>query len=397
MESVNGNKSSIQITLFDYFKDVEQFTLAEATECVKAAKAEINAPVKEPSIRARIYEGIDKGLFQRVSKGVYTVKKEDSTCLLINGDGRNLSWIEDDSIDCLITDHPYDLHSSLKGGNRDFANYDCFKYEQSDFDEKARVMKAGCFVVEFFPEENSENYKYIYDCKVMAEKAGLNYYSTVNWKKGNFVANTGRKAKNTEQIIFFTKGKPRALKIDAKKEKAFFASHTLISLDECDLKVYVANDVYESINKIINDLATDYKSNDLAFLSDSYSYDYLEKLSEKQYVLLYLDTFEISYINADKDIHFYMSGTNGMLPTEFDVEPVSKSDKIHQAEKPTELIEQIIGYITLPEEHNKVLDQFSGSGAVGEAALNTHNDAIMIEKNFDTFEKMENRLRRKSR
>lgn len=40
------NKPSIQITLFDYFKDVEQFTLAEATECVKAAKAEINAPVK---------------------------------------------------------------------------------------------------------------------------------------------------------------------------------------------------------------------------------------------------------------------------------------------------------------------------------------------------------------
>lgn len=227
--------------------------------------------------------------------------------------------------------------------------------------------------------------------------AGLNYYSTVNWKKGNFVANTGRKAKNTEQIVFFTKGKPRALKIDAKKEKAFFASHTLILLDECDLKVYVANDVYESINKVINDLAIDYKSNDLVFLSDSYSYDYLEKLSEKQYILLYLDTFKIVYVNADKDIHFYMSGTNGMLPTEFDVEPVSKNDKIHQAEKPTELIEQIIGYITLPEEHNKVLDQFSGSGVVGEAALNTHNDAILIEKNSDTFEKMENRLRRKSR
>lgn len=76
---------------------------------------------------------------------------------------------------------------------------------------------------------------------------------------------------------------------------------------------------------------------------------------------------------------------------------IQRSKKIHQAEKPTELIEQIIGYITLPEEHNKVLDQFSGSGVVGEAALNTHNDAILIEKNSDTFEKMENRLRRKSK
>lgn len=36
----------------------------------------------------------------------------------------------------------------------------------------------------------------------------------------------------------------------------------------------------EAINKVINDLAIDYKSNDLVFLSDSYSYDYLEKLSE---------------------------------------------------------------------------------------------------------------------
>lgn len=65
--------------------------------------------------------------------------------------------------------------------------------------------------------------------------------------------------------LYFYKGKPRALKIDAKKEKAFFASHTLISLDECDFKVYVANDVYESINKVIIDLDIDYKSNDLAF------------------------------------------------------------------------------------------------------------------------------------
>lgn len=70
------NKPSIQITLFDYFKDVEQFTLAEATECVKAAKAEINAPVKEPSIRARIYEGIDKGLFQGYLKVYIPLKKK---------------------------------------------------------------------------------------------------------------------------------------------------------------------------------------------------------------------------------------------------------------------------------------------------------------------------------
>lgn len=397
METIRKDKAGIQITLFDYFKDVDHFTLAEATECVKAAKSEINAPVKEPSIRARIYEGIDKGLFDRVAKGVYTVKKENSTCLLVNGNGRDLSWIEDCSIDCLITDHPYALTSSLKGGNRDFASYDCFKYEQKDFNEKARVMKSGCFVVEFFPEENSENYKYIFECKEMAAKAGLDYYTTVNWKKGNFVSNTGRKSKNTEQVVFFTKGKPRALKVDAKKEKAFFASHKLISCEDIGLKIYVDNEKYDYMNTLISDLSFDYDSQSFEYLSSDYAHEYLEQLSCKQYVLLYFADKGISFINADKDIHFYMSGTNGMLPTEFDVEPVSKSDRIHQAEKPTELIEQIIGYITLPEEHNKILDQFAGSGVVGEAALNTRNDAVLIEKDEETFQNMYKRLNRKGR
>lgn len=68
--------------------------------------------MKEPSIRARIYEGINKGLFKRVAKGVYTVTKknaenEDITCMLIQGNGRDLSFLEDNSIDAIITDHPY--------------------------------------------------------------------------------------------------------------------------------------------------------------------------------------------------------------------------------------------------------------------------------------------------
>lgn len=394
------NNAGIQITLLDYFKDVDSFTLDEAKECVNRVKAEINAPVKEPSIRARIYEGIDKGLFERVSKGVYTVKKEDNTCLLINGDGRDLSFIEDESIDCLITDHPYELTSSLKGGNRDFANYECFQYNENDFMEKARVMKQGCFVIEFFPEENSENYKYIYQCKEMAEKAGLKYYSTVNWKKGDFVANTGRKAKNTEQVIFFSKGKPRPLKIDKKKEKAFFSTHKELDLEEqfCKLKLYVPKEEYDKVYGLILEAFTDFACRSYDLFSDKYEFEYLRKLSCEEYVLMYLDEKGIDYVNAtDKEVHFYMSGTNGMLPTEFNYSPVPKSDRIHQAEKPIKLIEEIISYVTLEEERNKILDQFAGSGVVGEAALNTNNDAVLIEKDVETFNNACRRLTRKSR
>lgn len=124
-KNTKNQERGIQMTLFDYFMDVDSFTLSEATECIKIAKKEI----KKPNIRARIYKGIDKGLFERVDKGVYTIKKKnakgtENTCLLINGNGRDLSKIDDNSIDAIITDHPYQLDKCLKGGNRDFAAYE---------------------------------------------------------------------------------------------------------------------------------------------------------------------------------------------------------------------------------------------------------------------------------
>ena len=94
-------QKGIQATLFDYFQDTEYFTLQEAEEHVlDHQKREVNVP----SIRARIYEGIEKGLFERVGKGLYTVIRTDeqgreNRCLLINGDGRDLSFIPSNSVD----------------------------------------------------------------------------------------------------------------------------------------------------------------------------------------------------------------------------------------------------------------------------------------------------------
>ena len=69
---VKEREKGIQLTLFEYFRDAECFMLTEAMDCVKKVKE-----VKEPSIRARIYEGIEKGVFERVAKGVYTVTRKN--------------------------------------------------------------------------------------------------------------------------------------------------------------------------------------------------------------------------------------------------------------------------------------------------------------------------------
>lgn len=170
------------------------------------------------TLRARIYDNLDV-LFKRVARGVYVAVSEDkeTAVAVLNQDGRDLSCFDDASFDAIITDHPYEDKKSNVGGSRKFVDYDCFNYSMDDFKEKARVLKPGGFLVEFFAEENANNYEYIFQCKQYAKENGLLYYASVPWKKGAFVANTGRKAKNTEQVVIFSNGKPRSLRPDKQR------------------------------------------------------------------------------------------------------------------------------------------------------------------------------------
>lgn len=292
-------KTSI-ITCFNGAK----FSLKEAYErfCPKYPKEQV---------RARIYENLGTH-FKRIGRGIYTAVSENESVALIEGDGRDLSFMRDESIDCIITDHPWCDPKANKGGNRNFACYDTLRYTQDDFNEKARVLKDGCFLVEMLPAENESNFDYLYRIKKMAEKAGFQYYAKVPWKKGTFVSNTGRKSKNTEDMMIFTKGKAREMRPDAKKDK------------------------------------------------------------------------------AEPSVRHYMSGAAGMLPACFDVQPTDKKLKLHQSEKPVGLVEQLLNFLTFEDEI--VLDQFAGSGVVGQACMNKNRKCILIEKAEECIEKIKTRL-----
>lgn len=292
---------SIVDTLIECFK-TEAFTLKEAYEKCKG--------VNKESVRARLYENLNVK-FKKLGRGLYINK--DADCVLVEGDGRDLSILQDASIDCIITDHPWSDPKANKGGNRNFADYDTFQYTVEDFKEKARVLKDGSFLVEVIPNENESNFDYLYNLKKMAQEAGFEYYCKVPWVKGNFVSNTGRNCKNREDLMIFSKGKARALKWDKQR-----------GLDE----------------------------------------------------------------NGNPTRR--MSGTNGMLPAEFNVQPPSKKEQICQSEKPSALFEQLLEYITL--ENEVVLDQFAGSGSVGEACIKTNRKCILIEKAKEKVEKIVERL-----
>ena len=417
----------IQATLFDYFQDTEYFTIQEANELVLEHQ---QRDVNTESIRARIYEGINKGLFERVGKGLYTVTRKDeqgreNTCLLINGDGRDLSFLADNSVDAIVTDHPYDTKKSLKGGNRDFADYELFQYSEKDFAEKQRVLKPGHFLVEFLPEENGDNYEYLYRIKDLARKAGLEYYAKVPWKKGDFVANTGRKSKNTEDICFFTKGKARELRPDAKKDKQYDASHEVVEFEEhipgsttvhytdmggmgsssetstapVDVKVRISvvkgeGDRARALLDEAWENAVIYSYEGSPLDEDnggSFTLEQLYDMPVQDYVMKYIAASGLVFDDLTKGpVEHFMSGAAGMLPTVFDVAPVTKGEKLHQAEKPVVLLQQILRFVT--KEDELVLDQFAGSGSLGEAALASHRDSILIEKDTDAFNRLKERI-----
>lgn len=179
-------------------------TLSEIYRAVAESNCEYQAETWHNSVRRSLYTNQDT--FRRVVRGVYMLTGEHSTSILIEGSGRELEEIEDDSVDCIITDHPWDCASSNKGGNRDFATYDTFKYEAADFQAKARVLKNGAYLCEFLPVESANNWKYLYAVKTYAEEAGLNYYASLIWRSApEGTKNTGRTTKGVQQIIVFSR------------------------------------------------------------------------------------------------------------------------------------------------------------------------------------------------
>ncbi len=77
-------------------------------------------------------------------------------------------------------------------------------------------LKHGCFLVEFLPEENGENYQYLYQVKSMQEKP-VDYYAKVAWKKA-ILSRIPEESQKTQKTFVFTKEKLAIFAPDAKKE-----------------------------------------------------------------------------------------------------------------------------------------------------------------------------------
>lgn len=199
------------------YEQIAMVFIQKEAECLKTTQIYEQLPeIPQPSIRRALRHDPEKR-FKAVARGVYMLAKGNVKGLLIEGNGRKMVGIEDNSCAAIITDHPYKDGTAHKGGNRDFTPYETFKYTLEDFKEKARVIEPGGYVIEFLPHELASNVDYLYEIKKMAEKSGLSFYTKLLWKKP--VSNTGRVKKCIEDIYVFSKGKPRILNEGCSNDK----------------------------------------------------------------------------------------------------------------------------------------------------------------------------------
>ncbi len=76
-------------------------TLKQIYEGVDESGYETSSETVHNSARRTIYTNTDT--FKRVCKGVYMLKGAKTTSLIIEGDGRKMEEIDDNSISCIIT------------------------------------------------------------------------------------------------------------------------------------------------------------------------------------------------------------------------------------------------------------------------------------------------------
>ncbi|MGM0437940.1 MAG: DNA methyltransferase [Bacillota bacterium] len=374
---------------------------------LKEIYEKLNAQGDEKNyIRTNIYRNLesyktDNAKFRRVGKkgeGIYEIspqvfmaidKKTNANSLIVHGDGRNMNMIEDNSIDAILTDHPWEDKKAHRAGNqKDFTNdYSdtTFKYNINDIRNKYRVLKQGRFCVEILPQKNGTNANYLRKVEQMFEQVGFEFYAEANWVKGELKPvrtmngkikkaletaqiYTGRTIKDNQKILFFTKGKPRKLRPYKAKIKKKFN------------KLLSKNQKIKDLMDEILDKESKSKINDSNFYNKS-----LKQIKYEEFSSKLNDVLKDKYLNEQ----YCMSGAREILPSRFIYRQVK--EKIHQAEKPVQLYKEIINLITKKGE--VILDSFAGAGGVAEAAMSIKRNSIVIEILKENIDKIINRLK----
>ena len=191
--------------------------------------------IAEETIRARMYEALKEGKIIRVARGVYFARSGTAQLVLFEGDAwEAMPKVADDSVDCIITDHPFKLGTDKwvgMGTTRPHAKMGERTYAQRDIDEEwlrnaFRILRkdkawntinkerklAGDWPVGggacalFVPSLTRTTWPHVRKLIDLAESVGFVFYGSVTWDKVNMGMgyHSGRDQKM--EVLVFTAG-----------------------------------------------------------------------------------------------------------------------------------------------------------------------------------------------
>lgn len=293
---------------------------------------------------------------------------------IVNAD--NYSWVKNESIDFILTDPPFNIAQdtnfhTFENNTINSYRFDKDKgwdsYSKQEFvelmDEWAkefeRVLRKGGNFAVFCADE------YVSFLINSLSNAGLKPRRTLTWRKPNAVP-VNRKhlmMSACEYIVLGVKGSNAIFNSDIEKsESAQLTEQEIINL----------GDKFGSIS----DLSL---RKELRKLGARPNKDQLKNLVQKYFANTYEDIVEkLANIILQND------KTSELCIPNF-VNFNSKTGKrLHPTEKPVDLLIYLISLFS--KENETLLDPFAGSGSLGEAAIKTRRNAILVEREEEFFE-----------
>lgn len=197
-------------------------TLIEAIEAVFSSR---KGPVQiqelyselpdklEHSIRARIYENLGKK-FKRIGRGLYVAVEGEAACLVVHGDAwKETKKIPSRSIDCLVTDPPYDWLESVNRIHSSTRIRMDWKFERKEIDrelgfELYRVLKDGAHAFFFVPAESAVSRPHIEKFIKLLESCGFVFNKRWIWDKQVLGMGYNGRSRH-EGILFMSRGRRR--------------------------------------------------------------------------------------------------------------------------------------------------------------------------------------------
>jgi site-specific DNA-methyltransferase (adenine-specific) len=187
------------------------------------------------TIRARVYEAVADGSVRRLAPGVYLATRGKASLLLVEGDAREvLRSLDDESLDAILTDPPYDLgtkkHAQTgttrphKGKGRTYEQWDLDRHTLGEMfrvlrkdkqwntlnrekREREEYPRGGGALLLFVPPLTRSSWRHIFELVELAESLGFVFYGSFTWDQEimGMGYDAGRNRKN--EVLFFTAGK----------------------------------------------------------------------------------------------------------------------------------------------------------------------------------------------